>query len=207
MATTQTKTDNVDSIDDLIRAGMAAAEMLMTSLGEFAKLAVTTNPALKALQDLQGRRSCEIPPACWLPRSMGDIHSCACPGGTASIRIRVTNCQPKANHVEVVARSEREVKVTPESATIEPMERKSFSVCVSIPEDACPGEKFEMLVWVTGCNAYYLRWTVAAADRVSGSCHEVEIEDCPDYVHHWYDHFYCHRPCFHGIRKRTDTRA
>jgi hypothetical protein len=24
---------------------------------------------------------------------------------------------------------------------------------------------------------------------------EVEIEDCPDLIHHWYDHFYCERPC------------
>jgi hypothetical protein len=23
----------------------------------------------------------------------------------------------------------------------------------------------------------------------------VEVEDCPDLIHHWYDHFYCDRPC------------
>jgi hypothetical protein len=21
------------------------------------------------------------------------------------------------------------------------------------------------------------------------------VDDCPDYQHHWYDHFYCHRHC------------
>jgi hypothetical protein len=21
------------------------------------------------------------------------------------------------------------------------------------------------------------------------------VEDCPDLIHHWYDHFYCPRPC------------
>jgi hypothetical protein len=26
-------------------------------------------------------------------------------------------------------------------------------------------------------------------------CNEVEINDCPDMIHHWYDHFYCHRHC------------
>jgi hypothetical protein len=24
------------------------------------------------------------------------------------------------------------------------------------------------------------------------------VEDCPDLLHHWYDHFYCNRPCTHG---------
>ena len=24
---------------------------------------------------------------------------------------------------------------------------------------------------------------------------ELTVEDCPDLVHHWYDHFYCPRPC------------
>jgi hypothetical protein len=27
------------------------------------------------------------------------------------------------------------------------------------------------------------------------SCPEVEVDDCPDNIHHWYDHFYCERGC------------
>ena len=60
------------------------------------------------------------------------------------------------------------------------------------------GRPVEVLLWVVGCNTHYLRWIVEPADGISSSCHEVEIDDCPDFVHHWYDHFYCDRPCFAG---------
>jgi len=34
---------------------------------------------------------------------------------------------------------------------------------------------------------------------------DIEIEDCPDLIHHWYDHFYCPRPCLGGTGLSTGT--
>jgi hypothetical protein len=76
------------------------------------------------------------------------------------------------------------------------MERKWFTVVATVPEDACRGHSYDLLVWVVGCHEHYLRWSVRVAQGDSGGCHEVIVEDCPDYAHHWYDHFYCEHPCF-----------
>jgi hypothetical protein len=66
-----------------------------------------------------------------------------------------------------------------------------------VPADAATGQEYEVLLWVRGCQNHYLRWTLKVANRGASCCHEVEVEDCPDLIHHWYDHFYCERPCTH----------
>lgn len=186
--------DLEDSLAVMTRSGTDAARALLESFGTLTRALIQANPLLG--QDRRG--CCDIPPACWLPRSLGAISSAACPCGTALVRFHVTNCQPVASTVDlrVPADSELEIKVTPERATLQPMERKWFTVVATVPEDACRGDAHELLVWVAGCNEHYLRWTVRVADGASGGCREVSVEDCPDYVHHWYDHFYCQRPCF-----------
>lgn len=195
-------TSDERSVTDLTSAGLDAAHLLLDSFAQVARAAVAANPLLKA----RAKTCCDIPPACWLPRDLGELTSNACPCGTALVRLRIENCQPRTANVSISASSDAdlEIKITPASATLAPMQRKWFTVGVTIPDDACPGESYEVLVWVAGCNEYYLRWTVKVADGVSGSCHEVVVEDCPDYVHHWYDHFYCERPCFAG--RRGDNR-
>lgn len=149
---------------------------------------------------------CEIPPACWQPRCFGVHDSRACRCGTALLRLRVTNCRNADSEVAVqLAGSEDlEVKITPQKATLGPMERKWFTVAVGIPEDACEGKLYDLVVWVRGCNEHYGRWNVRVADGASGTCRRVDIDDCPDYVHHWYDHFYCVRPCFSHRDKRKE---
>jgi hypothetical protein len=57
-------------------------------------------------------------------------------------------------------------------------------------------------VWIHGCVEHAVRWTVRVAGRGGDSCNELDIDDCPDYVHHWYDHFYCARPCGHRLASR-----
>lgn len=182
------------SIATITRSGTEAARRLLESWGTLARAVVQANPLLNQ------RRTgcCEIPPACWLPRSLGEFVNTACPCGTALVRLRVTNCQPVASTVDVRVHTESalDIKVTPQHATLQPMERKWFTVVATVPDDACRGDACEVLVWVAGCNEHYLRWTVRIAEAASGECQEVAVEDCPDYVHHWYDHFYCQRPCF-----------
>lgn len=193
------KLDNQQTIDSLTRLGIDTSHVMLDAFAQFVRTANAANPIL----NLQAKECCDIPPACWLPRCFGTFDSRACPCGTAMLRVRVNNCQPTSNTIAIAVKNDDdlEVKLTPQSVTLGPMERKWFTISVAIPEDACKGQLYELLVWVVGCNKHYARWDVLVADGVSGSCAEVEVEDCPDYVHHWYDHFYCVRPCFAGARK------
>jgi hypothetical protein len=185
-------------LDVMTRSGVEVTRAVLESFGALARSAAAINPFLTTAQ----RSCCDIPPACWLPRPLGELTSSACPCGTALIRFRVSNCQPvpASVMVRVPGESGLDIKVTPQQAVLQPMERKWFTVVATVPQDACKGEAYENVLWVAGCNEHYLRWTVRVADGISGGCHEIEVEDCPDYVHHWYDHFYCKRPCFAGQR-------
>jgi len=145
---------------------------------------------------LGGRCGCEIPPPCWMPVSLGEVASFVCPGGTATLRIRVTNCGDRPRQVSVDAKqSTVPVTVTPASIPLGPQERGVFTVSSPVPLDASNGQEYEALIWVRGCKEHYLRWTVRAATRGGDCCHEIDVEDCPDLIHHWYDHFYCQRSC------------
>jgi len=149
---------------------------------------------------------CEIPPACWLPRSLGEVRSLVCPGGRAVLRLRVTNCDMRGRRFEAApTKTGVAVTVTPTELALGAMQRGWFTATADLPADVKHGEQFELLLWVTGCNAYYLRWTIEAGAGASSCCHEITIDDCPDYVHHWYDHFYCARPCF-ATPKRTGAQ-
>jgi hypothetical protein len=145
---------------------------------------------------------CDIPPPCWMPRSLGSCTSHVTQCRTACVRFVITNCDRVKRTIAVQpsgAGADR-VTVSPPTVALGPQERATVSACVSIPDDAKDGEKFETLLWVRGCKEYYFRWTVSVGTVGVDSCHEIEVCDCPDYVHHWYDHFYCVRPCPGGSR-------
>jgi hypothetical protein len=38
-------------------------------------------------------------------------------------------------------------------------------------------------------------------------CREVDVNDDPDYVLHWYDHFYVTRPCFGALSANTNANG
>jgi len=186
-----------ESIEALTRTGTALFETWMRSMRDLTAAGLRMYPLPGAGELPKPRRTCEIPPACWLPHSLGEIRSFVCPGGKAVVHVRVTNCQPQASRIQAaVTPSEFSADVDPDTLTLGAMQRGRLTASVSVPTDACPGRPVEVLLWVVGCNAHYLRWTIEPADGMSSSCHEIEVEDCPDPVHHWYDHFYCHRACF-----------
>lgn len=140
---------------------------------------------------------CDIPPPCWVPRPLGECVSHVCPCATACVRLVVTNCDATSRRVVRVEASGPHVKVDPPQLVLTPLERGTVQVCVAVPAEARQGDKIETLVRVRGCREHYLRWTVSVGTLGMDSCHEIEIDDCPDLVHHWYDHFYCHRSCSH----------
>lgn len=139
---------------------------------------------------------CEIPPPCWVPQPLGDRTTDACPGSKAVLRLHVTNCGFSGRTIKVAA-TNKAVKVTPASLPLGPLEQGVVILSLEVPEGATKGQTQKSLVFVRGCKDYYLRWTVEVAGDEASCSTDVELEDCPDLVHHWYDHFYCERPCLH----------
>jgi hypothetical protein len=141
--------------------------------------------------------SCCVPPPCWVPQSLCDLTSTACPGGEAMVRFRVTNCGAAPRHIKAEAGPSGPT-LTPGELTLGPMERGFIVASFTVATDAAKGEEREFILWIRGCQDHFLRWTVKVAASAACACAEVDVEDCPDLIHHWYDHFYCHRPCVKG---------
>jgi len=150
-----------------------------------------------------GACSCHIPPPCWQPEQLCDVETEVCPGGTATIRIRVSNCDMKPHKIQFTTTGQNTgVTITPPSLTLGPMERGYVAVSLPLPAGAGPGEHREILIWIRGCKDHFLRWTVEVTHKGLTECAgEVDVDDCPDYLHHWYDHFYCHRNCTHDDKQ------
>lgn len=179
-------TTTAQRIADLLDRGAAAGASLVDT--------VARSPMLPR----PGGCSCEIPPPCWMPRELRETTSCACGGGTAVIRFRVTNRSIQTTEVTIdaVGDDAAAVQITPAKLTLVPLQRGV--VTVSLPVDAAGAGERELLLRIHGCVEHVLRWTVHRARRGGDSCHEIDVDDAPDYVHHWYDHFYCARPCGHS---------
>jgi hypothetical protein len=140
---------------------------------------------------------CEILPPCWLPRPLGEATSYVCKGGTATLRLRVTNgcMNPQKLLVRVTGEDAAGVKLAPPVLNLGAMERGVVGISFPVALAAPCGETHEIIIWLHGCREHFLRWTIKVASRGVDTCDEVEVEDGPDLIHHWYDHFYCHRPC------------
>jgi hypothetical protein len=140
--------------------------------------------------------SCRILPPCWMPQPIGDCVSFVGQCKSACIRLVVTNCDRiKRSIVIERSTSSGNVTISPLTLSLGPFERESVSVGLDVPRDTPDGTRFENLIWVRGCKTHFLRWTVIVGRTGLDSCHELTINDCPDYIHHWYDHFYCARGC------------
>jgi hypothetical protein len=154
--------------------------------------------AVESMRDRRTACACEIPPPCWYPRHAGDVHSLVCAGGRAILRVQVENCGPRPATVTVAGGDKADFEVENGTLELGPMERETAVVRL----DVSSGEHDE-LVWVRGCHDHFIRWTVTETRLGRDACHEVEVKDCPDYLHHWYDHFYCVHPCpGHAGRER-----
>jgi hypothetical protein len=181
------------------RFGVAVLEAFRLA-GEEALERTTARGHLNRLSGCIPRHGrCEIPPPCWVPKCLGEVTSAVCPGATATLRIRVSNCGFYARdfRAEVSGTPEelQNITITPAVLTLQPQESGSIVISAKVPPDAPCSNRKQYLVWLRGCYDYFARWTVMAAERGECSCHEICVEDCPDLIHHWYDHFYCDRPC------------
>ena len=207
--TSQLLSDTTAAFGDLIKQGTKLGLDLLLSLGGSSASAIdqmmspsmmgSLMPNMKAMMAPVTDGSCKIPPPCWMPQSIGEVACHVCPGGTATVRLRISNCGATRRDIAIEAAGKATgVTITPAKLSLGPMEREFVTASVAVPAEAATGQEFEVLLWVRGCRDHYLRWTVKVATRGASCCHEVEVEDCPDPIHHWYDHFYCARPCGHS---------
>jgi hypothetical protein len=143
---------------------------------------------------------CEIPPPCWVPRKLGRKQTRACPGESATVALRLENCGVRPRSFAIESSGDDEgIAITPAKLTLGPFERASVSAVLPVAANAAKGSERELLLWVRGCHDHVLRWTVTAGRPAVRCCPcVVDVRDCPDLVHHWYDHFYCEHPCRHG---------
>jgi hypothetical protein len=185
--------------DSLVTAWQTAASTWQSAWSQLPNAASTANAANAAANAFPmltaAKPACVVPPPCWMPRSLGECVSYVTNCNTATLRVVVTNCDRVARTIGVRIDGAEGVTVSPEPTTINPMNRATFEVSMRIPENTDSGKQFESLVWVDGCNQHYLRWTVVTGPAAFDSCYQIAVNDCPDYRHHWYDHFYCARPC------------
>lgn len=210
--TLQLLSDTAAAYGDLLKRGTKLGLDLLQSLNDSSTSVIDQMkspsmiggllPKVKTMLAPVTDGSCKIPPPCWMPQSIGDVVSHVCPGGTAVIRLHITNCGATGRDIMIEAKGETPgVTITPDNLSLGPMERKYITASVPIPASMTAGYEYEVLLWVHGCRDHYLRWIVKVATRGASCCHEVEVEDCPDPIHHWYDHFYCERPCKHSFTK------
>ncbi len=145
----------------------------------------------------RGLRGCEIPPPCWEPRPAGTCSLVLPPGCTGTLRVHVTNCSWRTRIVGITAVGHLAgwLKFEPTTQVIDLQAQATFVVRVRAPDDVKPGHTVSGLIVVRGCLDHVVRLRVTVAECAGRTCCEVAIQDCQDHIHHWYDHFYCLRPC------------
>jgi hypothetical protein len=141
--------------------------------------------------------TCEIPPPCWAPQPLGLVTTRACPGTKAVVRLDITNTDMVGRTIKVTT-TDAAVTVTPPALALGPLEEGLVVLSFEVPVTDGDGQTRKLIVWVDGCQRHYLRWTIVSTCQAQDCCAEVAVEDGPDLVHHWYDHFYCQRDCMDG---------
>lgn len=147
---------------------------------------------------------CDIPEPCWMPLSLGEAKCDLQPGSKGEICFVVTNGDFNAHQYAMQAAGKDAGLVTFSQSQFQlgPKERICITATLSAPKEEgrdpqnCCCNEIEALVWVRGCRDHYLRWIGNIAKKDDCRCREVQVDDNPDYVLHWYDHFYINRSCF-----------
>lgn len=145
----------------------------------------------------RGSQGCEIPPPCWEPRPAGTCVLALAPGCAGTIRVHVSNCDWSSRVVGITALGKLAgwLKFEPTTLVVGPQERATFVVTVRVPDGVKPGQTASGPLIVRGCLDHFARIEVGVRECAGQTCCDIDVKDCPDHIHHWYDHFYCPRPC------------
>jgi hypothetical protein len=191
-----------DGLKSLINAQLQLGKELLKLLGDAGSGAMD---GMKGLKMPRGSSCCDIPEPCWMPLSLGELRCQLAPGSSGTVCLVVTNedFRPHTYQFAATGKSAAHVGFSTAAATLGPKERIAVTATFTVPKDDripedCRCIDHEALLWVRGCRNHYLRWTVDEVASGKPCCREVVVNDTPDYVLHWYDHFYVARPCFGG---------
>jgi hypothetical protein len=192
MSCNDASVDSTNALGNAIAALLAAPAQLAAAL------------AGGAVQ--QTSPGCEIPAPCWEPRPAGTCELVLPPGGTGTLRIHVNNCEwsRRVLLITAVGKIAGWLKFTPTTLVIDPQGDETFLVTVRVPEEVKPGQRLTGPVVVRGCNDHFVKVIVRVEECAGRTCRDVHVKDCADNIHHWYDHFYCPRPC-RTITERKPT--
>jgi hypothetical protein len=154
----------------------------------------------QSLTDFAGNATsggCQIPPPCWEPRPAGSCHLILVAGGSALIRVTVNNCGWQSQVVQITAGGMLAAWLTfePTTLVLPPQSSATFRVTVHAPQQVPNGFAVSGPLLIRGCRDHGARVRITIADCAGPNCCDLVIDDCADHVHHWYDHFYCPRPC------------
>jgi hypothetical protein len=86
----------------------------------------------------------------------------------------------------------------PTTVVVGPQEQATIRVTARVPDRALAGHSVSGPLLIRGCNDYVAQLAIRVAECTRPPCCDLFVRDCPDHIHHWYDHFYCPRPCRHG---------
>lgn len=192
--------DGIESgLKDLVNAQLGLGRELIRLLGGAAGLA----RGLGGVRLPRGHSCCDMPEPCWMPLALGEWRCALKPGDSGTLCLVVTNgdFRPHAYQFVAAGKSAAQVAFSTASATLGPKESIAVSATFTVPKDDrtaddCRCIDHEALIWVRGCRNHYLRWTIDEVQKSQPCCKEIAVDDEPDYVLHWYDHFYQPKPCF-----------
>ena len=176
--------------------GADAAKGILAWIGQGARLGIDLLGSVPLPSAPRTGTSCEIPPPCWAPQPLGAVTTRACPGTKAVVRLEVTNSDMVGRTIEVKTTGAT-AAVTPPALALGPLEEGLVVLSFEVPATDSDGDTRKLIVWIEGCQRHYLRWTIVSTCTAQDCCAEVAVEDGPDLIHHWYDHFYCQRDCVH----------
>ncbi|MBL6752630.1 MAG: hypothetical protein ISP90_19115 [Nevskia sp.] len=180
-------------VKDLAKAQLQLGKELVRLAGDSADVLLSRVGPLK-MPKLGS--CCAVPEPCWMPLEIGSAKLQLAAEGAGEIHFVVTNGDYRSRTFTAKAAGADAglVQISPASAVLGPNERGAFTAKITNPGK--PGT-YEALIWILGCRDHYLRVTIVVGEKQKNTCYKVTVDDEPDYVVHWYDHFYCKKPC-HG---------
>lgn len=198
MSSVQTPLNAIDATITAVNAA-TASKTLAASIGALLEVPARLASAVLAgpLAQRVSTCGCEIPPPCWEPQPAGSCSLTLAPNGRGAILLRVSNCgwTPQVVHITAPGQLAAWVTFIPTTLVIGPQETRTFGVRVHAPPAALAGAGVAGPILIRGCRDHFVRVDVRVAECAVTTACAVEIRDCADNVHHWYDHFYCPRPC------------
>ena len=175
-----------------------AAKGVACWLGQGARLGLDLLGSVQLPSAPRTGSSCEIPPPCWAPQPLGSVTTRTCPGSKSVVRLVVTNSDMVKRTINVTTTGAGAAPtIEPAAISLDPFEEGDVVLSFDVPPTDASGQTRKLIVWVDGCQRHYLRWTIVSTCTAQDCCAEIAVDDGPDLVHHWYDHFYCQRDCVH----------